>query len=149
MDLDALVHAALAARDRAYAPYSGFRVGAALLCASGRIHAAANVESASYGLTVCAERNAIARAVFEGDSEIVAVAVTADCDRVVTPCGACRQVLSEFAGPDLVVVMTNTRGMREVTTLGALLPHAFTRTTHLEPHTNTTPKISKDQRNDS
>ncbi|MCC7171293.1 MAG: cytidine deaminase [Planctomycetes bacterium] len=149
MDLDALVLAALAARDRAYAPYSGFRVGAALLCASGRIHAAANVESASYGLTVCAERNAIARAVFEGDSQIVAVAVTADCDRVVTPCGACRQVLSEFAGPDLVVVMTNTHGKREVTTLGALLPHAFTRTTHLDPNAKTTPNLSKDQRNDS
>ena len=149
MDLDALVQAAIAARDRAYAPYSGFRVGAALLCGSGCIHAAANVESASYGLTVCAERNAIARAVFEGESKIVAVAVTADCDRVVTPCGACRQVLSEFAGPDLVVVMTNTHGMREVTTLGALLPHAFTRNTHLEPDTKTTPKIPKDQRNDS
>lgn len=143
MDLDALIDAALAARGRAYAPYSGFRVGAALLGKSGRIHAAANVESASYGLTVCAERNAIARAVFDGDDSIVAIAVTAECDRVVTPCGACRQVLSEFAGPDLVVVMTNTHGKREVTTLGALLPHAFTRSTHLDPNTPNTPKPHK------
>jgi cytidine deaminase len=131
-DVDRLVKAAQDAREKAYAPYSRFRVGAAVLGASGRVHAAANVENASFGLTVCAERNAIARAVFEGETKLVAVAVCADCDPVVTPCGACRQVLAEFTGQDLVVIMANSAGVQLQTTLNVLLPNAFTRASHLK-----------------
>ncbi len=123
----ALIASAREARDHAYAPYSTFRVGAALLGASGRIHLAANVESASYGLTVCAERNAVARAVFDGEREFAALAIVADCDPIASPCGACRQVLSEFCGASMPVVMANLKDAPRVEPLGFLLPHAFSR----------------------
>lgn len=123
----ALIAAAREAREHAYAPYSSFQVGAALLGRSGRIHLAANVESASYGLTVCAERNAVARAVFDGERDFAALAIFADCDPIASPCGACRQVLSEFCPAELPVVMTNGRGAPRIEPLGFLLPHAFSR----------------------
>lgn len=127
---DALVAAALAARDRAYAPYSRFPVGAALLTSTGEIVAGCNVENVSYGLTCCAERTAVfvARAAGAldpaGGVAVVAVAVVAESDPPPSPCGACRQVLHEF-GPDCLVIMSNLQGARRTMTLGELLPAAF------------------------
>jgi cytidine deaminase len=120
----ALLVAARAARARAHAPYSRFRVGAAVLGASGRIWPGCNVENASYGLSVCAERNAVARAVLEGEERIAAVLVVGG-KGAVPPCGACRQVLAEFAGPELPVALAGPRG-RSIYRLGDLLAHAFT-----------------------
>ncbi|HMF44794.1 MAG TPA: cytidine deaminase [Polyangia bacterium] len=119
-----LVQAARAARARAHAPYSKFRVGAAVLDERGRVHAGCNVENASYGLTVCAERHAVAAAVAAGAKRIHAVAVVAD--PAATPCGACRQVLTEFGGPSTEVLLAGAKGaVTSGTTLGTLLPRAF------------------------
>ncbi|MFT3914275.1 MAG: cytidine deaminase [Anaeromyxobacteraceae bacterium] len=118
-----LVAAARAARANAHAPYSRFRVGAAVL-AGRRVHAGCNVENASYGLTTCAERNAIAAAVLAGARHVDAVAVASGTDEPTPPCGACLQVLAEFGGPDLVVVLAGLRG-EVVRTLGELMPHGF------------------------
>jgi cytidine deaminase len=121
-----LARAAAAARRKAYAPYSRFRVGAAVR-ANGRIHAGCNVENASYGLTVCAERAAVASAVAAGARAIEAVAVASGTVPPTPPCGMCLQTLAEFAGPGLPVLLVGSRGSRQETTLGALLPHAFTK----------------------
>lgn len=121
-----LVRAARAARRRAYAPYSGFRVGAAVRAAD-RTFAAANVENASYGLSVCAERNAVAAAVAAGARRLEAVAVASGTRPPTPPCGACLQVLAEFAGPGLPVLLAGAGGSRLETTLGELLPRAFGR----------------------
>jgi cytidine deaminase len=119
----ALVKAARAVRARAHAPYSKYRVGAAVLDERGRIHAGCNVENASYGLTVCAERNAVAAAVAAGAKRIRAVAVFTE--DVGTPCGACRQVLMELGGPATHVVLAAPKGGAVNRTLGQLLPEAF------------------------
>jgi cytidine deaminase len=122
-----LEESARAARRRAHAPYSGFRVGAAVW-AGGAIHAGANVENASYGLTLCAERVAVATAVVaSGVRRIDAVAVASGTDEPTPPCGACLQTLAEFAGPALPVILVGARGRRIETTLGALLPRAFSK----------------------
>jgi cytidine deaminase len=122
-----LVAAARAARERAYAPYSGFRVGAALLTAQGDVIAAANVENASYGLAICAERSAVVAAVAAGSRSFLSIAVAGNGPDPVTPCGACRQVLREFPeGVDLEVLCAGETGDQLVTTtLGALLPDSF------------------------
>ena len=120
----ALLQAALAARDQAHAPYSKFHVGAALEDSTGRIHAGCNVENASYGLTVCAERNAIFKAVSEGAREFRRIAVAADTTPLTPPCGACRQVLVEFCH-DLEVLLVNLHGQSEIVRLKDLLPRAF------------------------
>jgi cytidine deaminase len=123
-DAERLGAAAREARDRAYAPYSGFQVGAALLTDDGRIFAGANVENASYGLSMCAERAAVFHAVAEGVRGIRAVAVSASNDEPTWPCGGCRQVLHEF-GPDMVVISEGRGGRREERRLAELLPLAF------------------------
>lgn len=124
--LAALVRAARAARRRAHAPYSGFRVGAAVR-AGGEVYAGANVENASYGLTLCAERVAVCAAIVGGARRLEAIAVASGTEDPIPPCGACLQTLAEFAGPSLPVVLAGARGRRVETTLGALLPRAFSR----------------------
>lgn len=120
---DRLVAAAAASRARAYAPYSRFRVGAAVLTADGRVFTGANIENASYPLSHCAERVAMHKAVSEGHRRLKAVAVVADGDAPAMPCGACRQVMAEF-GVARVIVAT-PRGRRRVRTLRTLLPEPF------------------------
>ncbi|MHB8079645.1 MAG: cytidine deaminase [Candidatus Krumholzibacteriia bacterium] len=120
-----LVDAARAARARSYSPYSHFAVGAALLGKSGRIYAGTNVENASFGLSICAERAAICRAVAEGERDFTAIAVVTGEAHPTPPCGACRQVLQEFA-PGLLVLLAGAGGPVEEWTLAELLPRAFT-----------------------
>ena len=117
------VEAARAAMQRAYAPYSGFPVGAALV-AGGTIFTGENIENASYPVSVCAERNAVGRMIDAGEHRIELVAVVTGAERPTPPCGACRQVLWEF-GPDAEVVATTLGGTRRVWALSALLPDAF------------------------
>jgi cytidine deaminase len=121
--LDELVAAAHDVRTRAYAPYSNFTVGAAVL-AGGKVYAGSNVENASYGLAICAERNAATTAVAAGERRIHAVAVVGSADEPTPPCGACRQFLNEF-GPTMTVAVETPDGRREVWTLDEILPHAF------------------------
>lgn len=123
MDREELLARARAVRDRAYAPYSGFRVGAALLGASGKVYTGCNVESASYGLTICAERAAVSAAVAAGETRFEAVAIASEGSGPVAPCGACRQVLAEFE-PDLQV-WSEGGGVRVEWRLGQLLPEPF------------------------
>jgi cytidine deaminase len=124
--IPALVRAARAARRRAHAPYSRFKVGAAVL-AGGAVHAGANVENASYGLTLCAERVAVGAAVTAGARRLEAVAVASGTAEPTPPCGACLQTFAELAGPSLPVVLVGARGGKVETTLGALLPRAFSK----------------------
>jgi cytidine deaminase len=124
VDWEVLLEAAREVRERAYAPYSRFLVGAALLGADGRLYPGCNVENASYGLTLCAERNALFGAVARGQRAFVALALVTDASPAAMPCGACRQVLRELA-PDLPIVAANLAGQRVETTLAALLPLSF------------------------
>ena len=120
----ALMAEAVKARKRAYAPYSRFAVGAALLAKNGRVYLGCNIENASYGLTICAERNAVWKAVSEGVTEFSAIAVTARDGRGAPPCGSCRQVLHEFA-PNALVYWRDARGRILKRKLTELLPNAF------------------------
>lgn len=121
--METLLKAAREARARAYAPYSGFQVGAAVLGASGRIYSGCNVENASYGLSNCAERTAIFSAVAAGERRLDAIAILADTPDVTAPCGACRQVIAEFRIPR--VFLANLAGKCREVTLEELLPGAF------------------------
>jgi cytidine deaminase len=122
--IDELIARAAEVRQRAYVPYSRYRVGAAVLTGSGKIFVGCNVENASYGLTVCAERNAVFQAVAAGEKEIRAVAVVTS--NAGMPCGACRQVLTEFASAETSVIVANPRGNhRRVFSLGELLAESF------------------------
>ncbi len=116
---DNLIVLALAARSEAYVPYSKFAVGAALKCKSGAVFAGANIENRSLGLTICAERVAMA-AVAGGERDFVAIAVTSDSDQSIVPCEACRQFLAEF-NPDLIIVGATVRGDRKIDSLSRLL----------------------------
>jgi cytidine deaminase len=120
-----LLAAARKARGRAYAPYSEFPVGAAVVGANGRIYSGCNVENASLGLTCCAERNAIFAMVAAGEREVREVLVVGDTAEALPPCGACRQVLAEFARPSAVVHMCDRTGAGRSVTVAELLPHVF------------------------
>ena len=126
----ALMAAALAAREYSYSPYSGYRVGAALLGSDGRVFTGCNVENAGYTPTNCAERTAVFKAISEGTRAFTAIAVVGGSgdtlDAACTPCGVCRQVLAEFCSPDMPVILGTPKEMR-VMTLGELLPFAFTK----------------------
>jgi cytidine deaminase len=123
--MEELVERAKVVLNNAYAPYSKFKVAAAVRTKSGRVYTGVNIENASYGLTICAERVAVFKAVSEGDRDIEAVAVYTDTDEPTPPCGACRQVIAEF-NPDALIVMAS-RKKTVVVRLSELLPHAFTR----------------------
>src|SRR6476469_10880259 len=121
MDNNMLIRAAVNVKKNAYAPYSGFSVGAALLTRSGEIFTGCNVENISYRLTICAEQAAVASAVARGHRDFVSIAVVADSDQPIVPCGACRQLLAEF-NPSLSVIMATTAGREEEVRLSELLP---------------------------
>jgi cytidine deaminase len=121
---EALILAARTAREHAHAPYSNFRVGAAVRAKSGRIFTGCNVENATYGLTLCAERVAIFKAISEGERGFDAVAVVTDTDSLTPPCGACRQILWEFCG-DAEVVLANFKGKVELHRMSTLFPKPF------------------------
>jgi len=120
-----LANAAIKAKERAHAPYSDFRVGAALLSKDGRIFTGCNIESSSYSLTICAERTAIFKAYSEGVREFEAIAVVSDDREFTPPCGACRQVLIDLAG-NIDFVMVNAKNKLKVLKLNSLIPFAFT-----------------------
>ncbi len=130
MDVKELALTAISAMEYAYAPYSGYRVGAALLTASGRVYTGCNIENASYTPTVCAERTAIFKAVSEGEREFAMLAVAGGKDGDIRgafpPCGVCRQVLAEFCPPEMpIILVKDANGNGETHTLGELLPMAF------------------------
>lgn len=119
-----LTDAALGAREHAHAPFSNFKVGAALEDESGRVFTGCNIENATYGLTVCAERVAVFKAVSEGARKFSRIAVAADTDALTPPCGACRQILWEFCG-DVQITLVNLRGKSETIRLKELFPRPF------------------------
>jgi len=121
-----LIKAALAARDYAYVPYSRYRVGAAVLTKAGKIYSGCNIENASFGLSNCAERTAIFKAVSEGEKEFAGLAVAVYGNKAASPCGACRQVLREFFADQTEIILVNEEGKGAVTTIEQLLPGAFT-----------------------
>ncbi|MDN4074800.1 MULTISPECIES: cytidine deaminase [Fictibacillus] len=125
MEKENLIKEAVSAREFAYVPYSKFKVGAALLTKDGKVYRGANIENAAYSVTNCAERTALFKAVSEGDKAFAALAVVAETDRPVPPCGACRQVISEFCPPGMKVYLTNLKGDIKETTVEELLPGAF------------------------
>ena len=125
MDWDPLVAAAAAIREHAYAPYSGFAVGAAVRTEDGGLFVGCNVENRSFGISLCAERSALAAAVGSGARRVVAAAVFADADPLATPCGLCRESLAEFGDEDLPILLAAPDGRRRETRLGALLPDPF------------------------
>ena len=122
--MDSLIDAALRAREHAHAPFSKFKVGAALLDDAGKIYTGCNVENATYGLTVCAERVAVFKAISEGARRFSRIAVAADTAVLTPPCGACRQILWEFCG-DIEVILTNLHGKTESLRLKDLFPRPF------------------------
>lgn len=122
---ETLLSAAREVRENAHAPYSRFKVGAAVLGAGGAVFRGVNVENAAYPEGTCAEAGAIAAMVAGGETRLSAVAVIADCPRPVPPCGGCRQKLAEFGGPEVPVILATLSGMVERTTIGALLPGGF------------------------
>ena len=127
--IENLMEAAVAAMEQAYAPYSGYQVGAALLGADGKVYTGCNIENAAYGPTICAERTAFAKAVSEGCREFSAIAVCGGKDGVIRdffpPCGVCRQVMREFCGEDFLIHMAGADGAVRTRTLAQLLPESF------------------------
>lgn len=124
MNIKELINRALEAREKAYVPYSSYKVGAALLSKSGNIYSGCNIESASYTPTICAERTAISKAVSEGDREIEAIAVVGNPDEYTYPCGVCRQVIREFS-KDLTIIIAKNEEEYKLYKLDDLLPHSF------------------------
>lgn len=113
------------AYENSYSPYSGIRIGAAVKAGSGKIYTGTNIENASYGATICAERSAISKAVSDGETIITAVAVTGDIDDYAYPCGICRQVISEFMKPDMEIAVSGNNKEMKIFKLKELLPSAF------------------------
>ena len=130
MKPEVLIEAAVAAMDRAYAPYSGYRVGAALLCADGTVYQGCNVENASYSPTICAERTAFCKAIFDGRRDFTAIAICGGKNGVIEglfpPCGVCRRVMREFCRDDFVIYLVDKDGKYTERTLAQLLPDGFT-----------------------
>lgn len=126
MKTEELINEAKKARELAYVPYSKFKVGAAILTKDGKVYHGCNIENAAYSVTNCAERTALFKAVSEGDKVFAAIAVVADTERPVPPCGACRQVISELCGRDTKVFLSNLKGDVQEITIDELLPGAFT-----------------------
>ncbi len=125
VDENKLIEQAKIARNNAYAPYSKFPVGAAIIAEDGKVYTGCNIENASFGMSNCAERTAIFKAVSEGATKFKAIAVIADTDGPCSPCGACRQVIAEFCNKEMPVFLTNIKGDIQKTTVGELLPGAF------------------------
>lgn len=127
MDTQNLIEVAKEARKLSYSPYSHFAVGAAVLCSDGSVYPGANIENASYPLSMCAERNAVYNAYMDEKTkdDIIAICIIADSDRPCSPCGACRQVLSELIPEDALIIMVNLKGDKIETTIKDLLPYAF------------------------
>src|ERR1700733_3429876 len=123
-EFEGLISAAKQARENAYAPFSNFRVGAAVRAGSGRTYTGCNIENATYGLTVCAERVAIFKAMSEGERNFDAIAVVTDTDTLTPPCGACRQLIWEFCG-DIPVILANLKGKTETLQMRDLFPKPF------------------------
>ena len=119
-----LIEAAVNVRGHAHAPYSNFKVGAAVHTKNGKIYTGCNIENATYGLTICAERVAIFKAISEGEKKIAAIAVVADTEELTPPCGACRQIIWEFCG-DIPVIFANLKGDSEIIQMNELFPRAF------------------------
>jgi cytidine deaminase len=126
VNIDQLIEEAKKAREKAYVPYSKFEVGAALLTTDGKVYQGCNIENAAYSMCNCAERTALFKAYSEGDRDFQLLAVVADTERPCSPCGACRQVISELCPQDMKVVLTNLKGDILETTVADLLPGAFT-----------------------
>lgn len=124
MHLNQLLEIAIEARKNSYSPYSKFPVGAAVLTKDGKVYTGCNVENAAYGITLCAETVAVAKAVSEGSRNIAAVAVAADTEGVCRPCGLCRQFILEF-GDEIVIIMGNLKGNRETKNIKELIPFSF------------------------
>jgi len=120
-----LAELAIQAKSKAIANYSNFHVGAALQTEDGKIYLGANIENASYGLTICAERTAVFQALLDGERKFSAISIAGDSKSYITPCGACRQILMEFCGKDLNVIMVNQKGETSSLTMKELLPHSF------------------------
>jgi cytidine deaminase len=125
LNIDQLIEEAKTAREKAYVPYSKFGVGAAILTKDGKVYRGCNIENAAYSMCNCAERTAIFKAYSEGDRDFQLLAVVADTDRPCSPCGACRQVISELCPKDMKVVLTNLKGEMKELTVEELLPGAF------------------------
>ena len=125
MEFAELIQKAKEAKEQAYAPYSGFHVGAALLSKAGTIITRSNIENSAYGPTNCAERTAIFKAVSEGFREFEAIAIISDSKQPTAPCGVCRQVMAEFCSRDFQVLMLGCEGIQRTASLGELLPYAF------------------------
>jgi len=125
MDYKELIQAARKAKTHSHSPYSKFRVGAAVMTKSGKIYTGCNIENSSYSLTVCAERTALFKAVSEGEKKFLAMVISTDVNDFISPCGACRQVISDLAG-DINVILTNGVGKTKIMKMKDLLPHPFT-----------------------
>jgi cytidine deaminase len=125
VNIEQLIEEAKKAREKAYVPYSKFAVGAALVTTNGKVYHGCNIENAAYSMCNCAERTALFSAYSEGDRDFQLMAVVADTDRPCSPCGACRQVISELCSQDMIVILTNLKGDIQEITVADLLPGAF------------------------
>lgn len=125
MDFEMLFKVANEAKENAYAPYSNFKVGAALLSKTGNIYSGCNIENASYSLTCCAERVAIFKAISQGETEFDTFIITSNTKEPIAPCGACRQVMNEFFDENVTIVLTNQTNKRKELSIKQLLPYAF------------------------